>query len=104
MALYKTYIISTLQHVIAQHFPQEETFNNPGEPSVAPEGTFIFPDDIMKKIEYYKDNAILVDDFESWMAFLENVATELALNPAQDLDDLASVLNQYRVTEGKKPL
>jgi hypothetical protein len=38
------------------------------------------------------------------MDLLENVATELKLNPAQDYDKLASVLNQIRVEKGLEPL
>ena len=104
MALHKTYIVSAFQHVLSQNLPQENLFQEPGEPAVAPENALVFPEDIMKKIQYYKDNAILVEDFESWMAFLENVAIELDLNPAQDLENLASVLNQYRISEGQPPL
>lgn len=105
MSLYKTYVIAQVQMALDQNLLTEE--NTPkglGEPLVAPESIPIFPDTIMTKLQFYKDKAVAVEDFESWMKFLELVTNELKLNPASDFPKLASVLNRYRVDEGKEPL
>lgn len=106
MSLYATYIIAQVQDALDQLIETKEdtTPKNLGEPLVAPESVPVFPDELMRRIQFYKSMAIAVEDFESWMAFLERVANELKLNPATDFPKLASVLNRYRVGVGKDPL
>lgn len=84
---------------------QDPTAGSPGEPTVAPNNAGpIFPTDTMKKIHQYRDKALLVPTFEAFMSLLENIATEIGLNPAQDFDKLASILNRYRTETGLGPL
>jgi len=105
MTLYKTYIVAQVQLALDQNLQTEENVpKNVGEPLVAPESLPVFPDEVMTKLQFYKDKAVAVEDFESWMQFLEIVTNELKLNPASDFPKLASVLNRYRVDEGKEPL
>ena len=105
MSFYKAYIIAQVNKALEQNLPAENT--NPqdvGQPLVAPESVPVFPDEIMMRLQFYKDKAVAVEDFESWMKFLEIVANDLGLNPATDFPKLASVLNRYRVAENKEPL
>jgi hypothetical protein len=104
MALHTSYIIAQVQMALDQNIPQEQVPKSSGEPIVAPESAPVFSDEIMCKLKFYKDKAIEVPDFETWMKFLEIVAGELGLNPASDFPKLASVLNRYRVDEGREPL
>jgi hypothetical protein len=105
MRLYKTYILATLEKVLAHNLNVDDPeLKDPGAPSVAPEDLPVFSEKTMGLIEQYRKHALLVEDFENWMALLENVAAMAGLNPATELDELASVLNRYRVDAGKQPL
>jgi len=105
MSLYKTYIIAQVGMALDENLLAEDSVpKNVGEPLVAPESAPVFTDDIMRQLQFYKDKAVAVEDFEAWMKFLELVANELKLNPATDFPKIASVLNRYRVDEGKEPL
>jgi len=77
---------------------------NPGKPSVAPEGVPVFEDDLMQRLDAHRSKVLNVSDFESFMDLLQNIATEEGLNPAQDFDELASVLNRFRLDKGLDPL
>lgn len=74
------------------------------EPAIAPKDVPIFPDEIMRRLQLYKDMAVAIEDFEAWMKFLERLTVELDLNPTTDYPKLAGILNQYRVAENKEPL
>jgi len=101
MSLYATYIYAQVNDALTPATNLEPTI----EPVVAPSlSSGVFSDDIMRKLGFYKDTAIYVEDFESWISFLEKVATELGLSPANDLEKLASVFNLYRIEVGKDPL
>lgn len=106
--MHKAYIIAQVQKCLADNLDlayDGTVPDNPGKPTVAPEGTPVFPIDIMTRLEdNYRYIAIQIPDFESWMVLLEKVATELKLNPAQDFDKIASILNQFREASGKEPL
>jgi len=105
MSLYTTYIIAQVQQVLDQNLLAEETTpKNVGEPVVIPESVPVFPEEIMRRIKFYRDMAIIIEDFESWMAFLEKIANELKLNPASDFPKIAGVLNRYRLDVGMEPL
>ena len=106
MSLYATYIIAHVQAALDGNLVLDEALlpRTPGEAVVAPESTPVFSDDIMRKLQFFKTTAIDIPDFEAWMKFLELVAGELKLNPAVDFPRIASVLNRYRVDEGKEPL
>lgn len=97
MSFYKTYIVAKVQEAI-------DTLTAPTDPSVAPESSPVFPDEVMHKLEGYKDKAIGVNDFESFMALLEIVTTDLRLNPSSDFEKIASVLNRYRRENNLEPL
>jgi hypothetical protein len=84
--------------------PIPEVPTDVGLPSVAPESCPMFSEDIMQKLQSFNDKAAMIEDFETWMTFLEIVANKLGLNPATDFGKLASVLNRHRVNEGKPPL
>jgi hypothetical protein len=98
MAFYQTYIYAAVQNAI------DQSLSAPTQPAVAPQSAPIFSDDIMQKLSFYKDKALSVMDFESWMLLLENVAAELKLNPATDFQKIAAVLNLYRVENNLEPL
>lgn len=83
---------------------QEDTLTDPGQPSVAPEGIPVFDKDLMQRLKLHRSKILNAPDFEAFMALLENIAAEEGLNPAQDFDKLASVLNRFRVEVGKDPL
>jgi hypothetical protein len=100
MSLCTTYIYAQVKDALIPETNLEPTI----DPVVAPSLSGIFSDEIMRKLGFYKDTAIYVEDFESWISFLEKVATELGLSPANDLEKLASVFNLYRVEVGKDPL
>ena len=85
--------------VVEETLPQE-----PGSPSVAPDGVPVFDLETKRNLELHKDKVIHAPDFEAFMDLLQNVATEEKLNPAQDFDKLASVLNRFRIDEGLDPL
>jgi hypothetical protein len=105
MSLSTTYIIAHVQAALDHNLlAAEEVPKGTGEPVVAPESLPVFSDDIMCRMQFFKDKAIAIPDFEAWMQFLELVAGELGLNPATDFPKIASVLNRYRVDEGKEPL
>ena len=105
MISYRTYILRQLLSLGERFDPPEEGLpKDPGKPSVAPSDVPVFEIEVMEKLEYYRDKALLVPTFEAFMDLLENVSNELGLNPAQDYDKLASVLNQYRVEKGLEPL
>ena len=76
----------------------------PGAPAVAPPNAPLFPIDVMENIERYKEKALMIQDFEGFMALLTAVATELNLNPAVDLPNLAAIFNKWRLAEGLDPL
>lgn len=97
MALYKTYIYAKVQEAVDQ-------LTDPLAPAVAPESAAVFSDEVMRKLLLFKDTAIAIPDFESWMILLESVAIEIGLNPAIDFQKIASVLNGYRVDVGLEPL
>ena len=106
MISYRTYV---LRHLIASldhdRFDQpEDVMQDPDKPSVAPLDVPVFEIGTMERLEEYRDKALLVPTFEAFMDLLENVSHEVGLNPAQDYDKLASVLNQYRVEKGLEPL
>jgi hypothetical protein len=97
MSFYKTYIVAKVQEAI-------DNLSAPTDPAVAPESSPIFPNEIMHKLEGYKDKAIGVSDFESFMTLLETVANDLRLNPSSDFEKIASVLNRYRRENNLEPL
>ena len=100
-----TYIIAQVETALNTNLiPIPDAPTDVGLPLVAPESCPIFSDTIMQKLLYYNDKATMVEDFETWIAFLEIVANKLGLNPATDFGKLASVLNRYRINEGKIPL
>jgi len=101
MSLYKTYIYAKVQEAVDE---LKDPLKEPFEPALAPESAPVFSDEIMRKLDLYKDKAISVNDFESWMALLEKVATETGLNPATDFEKIASVLNRYRRDVNLEPL
>lgn len=84
--------------------PKEPEPAPPGAPAVAPPGELLFSEEIMRGLERYKGKAILIQDFEGFMAFIAQIAQELKLNPAIDLPNIAAVFNSYRVAEGLEPL
>jgi len=99
--------VAQVQKALAENLDMEYDGTIPddlGAPSVAPEGTPVFPVDTMKRLEEFKDTAIMIPDFESWLILLEKVASELNLNPATDFDKISSILNQYREAANKDPL
>lgn len=102
---YKNYIIESLL-AIGERFdiPDEGIPKEVGKPSVAPSDVPVFDIEIMEQLENYREKALLVPTFEAFMDLLENVSYEIGLNPAQDYDKLASVLNQYRVEKDLEPL
>lgn len=102
--MYKTYIYATVAQVLAENIPEQQPLNSPLEPMVASDDDMLFADDVLRKVESYKDKAVLVEDFESWMALLEIIATDLQLSPATDFPKVAAVLNRYRIANGKEPL
>jgi len=105
MSLHATYIVTHVKAALDEKLMAEEAVpKNTGEPAVAPQSMPVFSDDVMRKLQFFKTKAIEVPDFETWMTFLEIVASELKLNPATDFPKIASVLNRYRVDEGKEPL
>jgi len=105
MPLHTSYIIAQVQAALDQNLlALEQIPKSSGEPVVAPESLPVFNDEIMRKLKFYADKAITIPDFEAWMQFLELVAGELGLNPASDFPKIASVLNRYRVDDGKEPL
>jgi len=105
MSLHKTYIISQVQKALDQNMLAPETIpKNLGDPLIIPESVPVFSTEIMLKLQLYKDMAIAVEDFETWMCFLERITTELNLNPSTDFPKIAGVLNRYRVDAGKDPL
>jgi len=105
MSLYLTYIMAHVQNAIDQNLLDgETTLKNLGEPVVIPDTVPVFPDETMRRLRFYKDMALIIEDFESWMMFLEKIANELGLNPASDFPKIAGVLNRYRLDEGKEPL
>ena len=105
MSLYATYIIAHVTDALDQTLLTQESIpKDVGEPPVFQESTPIFSDDIMRHLQFFKSMAVEIEDFESWMLFLDKVASELKLNPASDFPKIASVLNRYRVDEGKEPL
>jgi len=102
---YRTYVVQNIIKAFERFDPRpEDTPDDPGKPSVAPEGSTLFPVETMEQLNDFREKALLVPTFEAFMVLLENVATELDLNPAQDFDKLASVLNRFRTEEGLEPL
>lgn len=100
-----TYVIAKVEEAINENIkPSPEMPVEVGLPLVAPDDCPIFSEDIMRKLQFYEDNAIAVEDFETWLTFLEIIANQLELNPATDFGKLASVLNRYRLNSGKDPL
>lgn len=98
----KTYIYAAVKNALEQNIE-----NVPGEvlqPLVAPQSAPVFPEDVMRRISFYNDMALNVEDFESWMNLLEHVANETGLSVATDLEKIASVLNRFRMENGKEPL
>ena len=105
MSLYATYIIAHVKDALDQTLLNQEAIpKDIGEPPVFQESTPIFSDEVMRQLQFFKYMAIEIEDFESWMLFLDKVAFKLKLNPATDFPKIASVLNRYRVDEGKEPL
>jgi hypothetical protein len=83
---------------------QIPTSSDPSQPTIAPTDVAVFPEEIMSKLGFYKDKAILVEDFEGFSELLQLAAEETGLNPAQDLEKIASVFNRYRIENGKQPI
>lgn len=105
MSLYVTYIVAQVQKALDENLMAQDAIpKNLGEPLIAPESATVFPDEVMLRLQFFKNNAIAIEDFESWMIFLEHVTNELKLNPATDFPKIASVLNRYRIDDGKEPL
>lgn len=106
MSGHKNYIVTKTLEAFERFEPVvEETLPvEPGSPSVAPDGVPVFDLDTMRALELHKAKVINAPDFEAFMDLLQNIATEENLNPAQDFDKLASVLNRFRIDEGLEPL
>ena len=107
MADHKQYIVSKTIEALERFTSTEELETlpkEPGQPSVAPDGSPVFDTNLMQNLEFHRSKAINAPDFEAFMALLENIATEEGLNPAKDLEKLASVLNRWRVEKGLDPL
>jgi hypothetical protein len=104
----RSYLLKVLSDALEEH--QEVTPpttllpGTPGAPEVAPPDAAPFSAEVMQQLEYYRGKALLVQDFEGFMALINTIANELKLNPAQDLPKIAGVFNSYRVTEGLEPL
>jgi len=103
---YKDYIVAKTIEAFErfEDDANDYTLGQPGQPSVAPEGVPVFDRDMMQDIELHRTKILNAPTFEAFMDLLQNIATEVGLNPAQDFDKLASVLNRYRVEEGLEPL
>lgn len=102
---YKQFVLAKTIEAFERFDPKPESLpQDVGQPSVAPEGTPVFSDDIMEQINIHKYKALHVTSFEAFLDLLQNIATDVGLNPAQDFDKLASVLNQYRVEKDLEPL
>lgn len=87
---YKTYIIKAAQDALL-------------EPIVVPEETSL-PDDVVREINFHKDKALYVEDFEGFMELAEKVTEEAGLSPVKDLEKVATVLNLIRKESGLPPL
>ena len=103
MSYSKSYLLQVLADALAQE-PIEQELPPPVAPAVAPPDAPPFPVEIMERLDHYKGKALLVQDFEGFMALLNAIANELKLNPATDLPKIAGVFNSYRVAEGLEPL
>lgn len=101
---YRDYVIKQVIAAFERFDERTEPTADPGKPSVAPKDLPVFDEKTMEHISEYRDKALLVPTFEAFMSLLENIATEVGLNPAQDFDKLASVLNRYRTETGLEPL
>ena len=104
MADYCDFVIKKVIAAFERFDERPEPTTNPGEPSVAPKDLPVFDNETMIKLDDYRDKTLSVQTFEAFMSLLENIATEVGLNPAQDFDKLASVLNRYRTETGLEPL
>ena len=104
MSHHKDFIIAKTIEAFERFEQNESESGQPGQPSVAPEGMPVFDNDTMEALETHRSKVINTPTFEAFMDLLQNVATEERLNPAQDFDKLASVLNRFRVEEGLEPL
>jgi hypothetical protein len=102
MSFPKSYLLKVLSDALDEN--KELPPNTPGGPAVAPPGSTPFSAEVMEQLEHYKGKALLIQDFEGFMALLNVIANELKLNPATDLPGIASVFNSYRVAEGLEPL
>ena len=102
MRLFRYYIISKVKEALTD--PTPAPLSDPSQPTVAPEDSPVFPENIMRQLEFFKEKALLVKDFEGFSALLEQAAIELNLNPAQDLEKIASILNLYRTQAVDNPL
>lgn len=105
MRLFQHYVISRIKEALASiDVPETTPTADPSQPAVAPADAVIFPENVTRQLEFYKEKALLVQDFEGFQALLEQAAVELGLNPAQDLGNIASIFNLYRTQAGENPL
>ena len=91
--LLRSYIIGAAQDALSvEETPQEQV----GAPVVAPTDVSPFADEVLRQIEFHKDKALNVQDFEGFMGLLDVLVAELNLDPIKGRTDLAGVLNRYR--------
>lgn len=69
-------------------------------PAVLPEGTPIFSDEQMAKLQGYKLAAEQVKDYEGFIKLIEKVCGEMALNLVKDSSKIAAVMNKFRIENG----
>jgi len=100
---YKSFIIASVKKVLAQDLVQIEP-ETPGGPMVAPPDAPIFPEEVMRKLEAYREKALLITDFEGFIKLIEITIAELKLNPAQDNSKVASIFNLFRKENNLEPL
>lgn len=67
-----------------------------GAPVIAPPDALLFPEEVLRQIAFHKDKVLVVQDFEGFMALLDEIVAELQLDPGKGRTDLAAVLNSYR--------
>jgi hypothetical protein len=76
---------------------------DPSQPSVAPEDASIFPEEMMLKLEFYKEKVLLVEDFEGFSDLVTHATQELLLG-VSETEKVAAIFNRFRLEAGKDPI